>query len=163
MARRDDDRTLLRRRQHPLTLEPCSANLPMEHPAPATSLLCRPDGLTVAAQPRRASQQVRLNALKHGLHSDPLVQGPTCPRPNCWRTGLDRAPDSPAKFEKMLSCFGVLISQAKQGAGKIWHTCRGERRMRVGWKRAIEVGAAPCDLDHRPSPETSVARRDSEG
>jgi len=33
IARRYDDRTILRSRQHPLTLEPCSANLPME-PAP---------------------------------------------------------------------------------------------------------------------------------
>ena len=139
----------------------------------------------------QGKQQVRLNALKHGLHSDPFVQGmltlredprayyrllgdllaslrpsnahqrlqvediarlrlekqrleraraalvagkvrelelerdrnlaefnyeaPDLPQAELLEKGLDRAPDSPGKFEKMLSCFEVLISQAKQG------------------------------------------------
>ena len=139
----------------------------------------------------QGKQQVRLNALKHGLHSDPFVQGmlalqedprayyrllgdllaslrpanphqrmqvediarlrlekqrleracaalvagkvrelelererrlvefdweaPDLPQAELLHKGLDRAPDSPAKFEKMLSCFDVLISQAKEG------------------------------------------------
>ena len=139
----------------------------------------------------QGKQQVRLNALKHGLHSDPFVQGmlalqedprayyrllgdllaslrpanphqrmqvediarlrlekqrleraraalvagkvrelelererrlvefdweaPHLPQAELLHKGLDRAPDSPAKFEKMLSCFDVLISQAKEG------------------------------------------------
>ena len=139
----------------------------------------------------QGKHQVRLNALKHGLHSDPFVQGmlalqedprayyrllgdllaslrpanphqrmqvediarlslekqrleraraalvagkvrelelererrlvefdweaPHLPQAELLHKGLDRAPDSPAKFEKMLSCFDVLISQAKEG------------------------------------------------
>jgi len=139
----------------------------------------------------QGKQQVRLNALKHGLHSDPFVQGmltlredprayyrllgdllaslrpanplermqvediarlrverqrleraraglvvgkvrglerqrhrrqldfdceaPDLPQAELLEKGLYRAPDSPPKFEKMLSCFDVLISLAKQG------------------------------------------------
>src|SRR5215831_11424740 len=138
----------------------------------------------------RGKQQVRLNALKHGLHADPFMQGmlalhedprayyrllgdllvslrpvnphqrlqvediarlrvekhrlqharaalvagkvrgrslgatarllefdceaPDLPQAELLQKGLDRAPDSPPKFEKMLSCFEVLISRVKQ-------------------------------------------------
>ena len=92
---------------------PAPPTCPWSRP-PATGLLCRPGRFNSGRLTPQGKQQAHLNALQHGLHSDPSVQGPTCPRPNCWRTGLDRVPDSPAKFEKMLSCLGVLISQAKQ-------------------------------------------------
>ena len=139
----------------------------------------------------QGKQQVSLNALKHGLHADPFVQGmlalhedprayyrllgdlfaslrpanphqrlqvediarlrmekqrlqraraalvagkvpglerrrdrrlldfdceaPDLPQAELLEKGLYRAPDSPPKFEKMLSCFDILISLAKQG------------------------------------------------
>jgi hypothetical protein len=40
---------------------------------------------------------------------------PDLPQAELLEKGLYRAPDSPPKFEKMLSCFDVLISEAKQG------------------------------------------------
>src|SRR5215831_1633567 len=143
----------------------------------------------------RGKQQVCLNALKHGLHADPFVQGmlalhedprayyrllgdllvslrpvnphqrlqvediarlrvekqrlqraraalvagkvralelgrdrrllefdceaPDLPQAELLQKGLDRAPDSPPKFEKMLACFEVLISEAKQGQWRL--------------------------------------------
>jgi hypothetical protein len=42
-------------------------------------------------------------------------EAPDLPQAELLQKGLDRVPDSPAKFEKMLSCFDVLISQAKEG------------------------------------------------
>jgi hypothetical protein len=39
---------------------------------------------------------------------------PDLPQAEVLQKGLDRVPDCPPKFEKMLSCFTVLISMAKQ-------------------------------------------------
>jgi hypothetical protein len=40
---------------------------------------------------------------------------PDLPQAELLQKGLDRVPDSAAKFEKMLACFDVLIDVAKQG------------------------------------------------
>jgi hypothetical protein len=42
---------------------------------------------------------------------------PDLPQAELLQKGLCRAPDSPPKFEKMLSCFDVLISVARQDQG----------------------------------------------
>jgi hypothetical protein len=44
---------------------------------------------------------------------------PDMPQAELLQKGLCRAPDSPPKFEKMLSCFDVLISVAKQGQWRL--------------------------------------------
>jgi hypothetical protein len=46
-------------------------------------------------------------------------EAPDLPQAELLEKGLYRAPDSPPKFEKMLSCFDVLINEAKQGRWRL--------------------------------------------
>jgi len=50
---------------------------------------------------------------RHPVEFD--CEAPDLPQAELLENGPGPGSDSPAKFEKMLSCFGVLISQAKQG------------------------------------------------
>ena len=50
---------------------------------------------------------------RHPVEFD--CEAPDLPQAELLENGPGPGSDSPAKFERMLSCFGVLISQAQQG------------------------------------------------
>ena len=59
-------------------------------------------------------------------------EAPDLPQAELLAKGLDRVADSPAKFEKMLSCFDVLISVAKQGGVQPGSGAGTEPALRAG-------------------------------
>ena len=60
-----------------------------------------------------------LERQRHRRQLDFDCEAPDLPQAELLEKGLYRAPDSPPKFEKMLSCFDVLISLAKQGEWRL--------------------------------------------
>jgi len=60
-----------------------------------------------------------LERQRHRRQLDFDCEAPDLPQAELLEKGLYRAPDSPPKFEKMLSYFDVLISLAKQGQWRL--------------------------------------------